>query len=217
MTIEFVPFPKIARLSRECTITEKIDGTNAQIHIRLAPYPPFESGVDTPIEMADGVAYIRAGSRSRWLAQGGKDDNHGFGAWVTAHAQDLADLGVGQHFGEWWGSGIQRGYGLGKGDKRFSLFNSGRWIRNWRNECRPPLGEKQGYAPVCCSVVPVLYCGIFNSEIADTCINTLQTYGSQAAPGYMNPEGIVIWHDAARQYFKKTLNRDEEWKGKEAA
>lgn len=30
---EFNGFPKIARLSRECVITEKIDGTNAQIFI----------------------------------------------------------------------------------------------------------------------------------------------------------------------------------------
>ena len=27
---EFKPFEKIARLNRECVITEKIDGTNAQ-------------------------------------------------------------------------------------------------------------------------------------------------------------------------------------------
>lgn len=31
--IEFKGFPKMARLSRECIITEKIDGTNAQICI----------------------------------------------------------------------------------------------------------------------------------------------------------------------------------------
>jgi hypothetical protein len=33
MEIEFQPFAKIARLSRECVITEKIDGTNAQVYI----------------------------------------------------------------------------------------------------------------------------------------------------------------------------------------
>lgn len=32
----FVPFPKIGRLSREIVITEKIDGTNAQVFIRTA-------------------------------------------------------------------------------------------------------------------------------------------------------------------------------------
>ena len=31
--LEFLEFPKMARLSREIIITEKIDGTNAQILI----------------------------------------------------------------------------------------------------------------------------------------------------------------------------------------
>ena len=30
---EFVPFPKIPRLYKECVITEKIDGTNGVIYI----------------------------------------------------------------------------------------------------------------------------------------------------------------------------------------
>jgi hypothetical protein len=34
--LEFVKFDKLARISRDCTITEKLDGTNAQIHIRYA-------------------------------------------------------------------------------------------------------------------------------------------------------------------------------------
>ena len=42
-TMEFVEFPKIPRVSRECIITEKIDGTNASVWIgedgefRVAP------------------------------------------------------------------------------------------------------------------------------------------------------------------------------------
>jgi hypothetical protein len=32
-SVSFAEFPKMARLSRECIITEKIDGTNAQILI----------------------------------------------------------------------------------------------------------------------------------------------------------------------------------------
>ena len=31
--MEFSPFPKIARLSREIVITEKLDGTNASIFL----------------------------------------------------------------------------------------------------------------------------------------------------------------------------------------
>lgn len=33
MTHDFIEFPKMARLSREVVVTEKIDGTNAQIFI----------------------------------------------------------------------------------------------------------------------------------------------------------------------------------------
>ena len=29
----FVPFPKITRLNREIVVTEKIDGTNASVHV----------------------------------------------------------------------------------------------------------------------------------------------------------------------------------------
>lgn len=31
--LEFVEFPKIPRLSRDIIVTEKIDGTNAQIYL----------------------------------------------------------------------------------------------------------------------------------------------------------------------------------------
>lgn len=31
--VDFQSFPKIGRLNRDCVITEKIDGSNGQIHI----------------------------------------------------------------------------------------------------------------------------------------------------------------------------------------
>jgi hypothetical protein len=37
----------------------------------------------------------------------------------------------------------------------------------------------------------------------------LEEKGSVAAPGFMKPEGIVIFHTAANLYFKKTLEKDE--------
>ena len=53
MTIEFEEFPKIARLSRECIITEKLDGTNAQVLITE--------------DMDSGQRFLQVGSRSRWI------------------------------------------------------------------------------------------------------------------------------------------------------
>lgn len=46
--MDFVKFPSIARYSRDCVITEKIDGTNAQICIT-----------------EDGQ--FLTGSRTRWI------------------------------------------------------------------------------------------------------------------------------------------------------
>lgn len=194
--IEFIEFPKIARLSREITVSEKIDGTNAQILIHPGP---LELGLDTQVGTA---TFIRAGSRSRWISTA--DDNFGFAKWVYANAHELVTLGEGSHFGEWWGSGIQRGYGLPKGEKRLSLFNTDRW------------SDEKGARPACCHVVPVLYDGMFDPFDASHTLTDLELNGSKAAPGFMNPEGIVIWHTAARTYFKKTADRDQEWKGKAA-
>lgn len=37
--------------------------------------------------------------------------------------------------------------------------------------------------------------------------------GSYAAPGFKNPEGIVIYHTAAKTLFKKTIVGNEKPKG----
>lgn len=177
--MEFVGFQKIARLSRGCCVTEKLDGTNAQICIT-----------------ADGEFLV--GSRTRWITP--EDDNYGFARWAYEHKSELLQLGEGQHFGEWWGQGIQRNYGLK--EKRFSLFNTSRW-----NEANPP--------PACCHVVPVLYDGIFTSTAVDIAIEILKQNGSAAAPGFMQPEGVVVYQVAGRCYFKKTILRDEEPKSKQ--
>jgi hypothetical protein len=181
--MEFIGFPKIARLSREIIISEKIDGTNAQIYI--------------PELTTDAQEFpFLVGSRTRWITP--ENDNFGFAKWAYSNAEELLKLGPGQHFGEWWGSGIQRGYGLS--EKRFSLFNTERWNKD--------------NIPSCCSVVPVLYKGLFNEDEIYQTLHDLDQYGSKAAPGFLNPEGMVIWHEAARIAFKKTIKDDEKPKGK---
>lgn len=176
--IEFVEFNKIARLSRNCVVTEKIDGTNASIVIT-----------------DDGEFLV--GSRTRWITP--EDDNYGFAKWAHANKEELMKLGPGQHFGEWWGLGIQRGYGLK--EKRFSLFNTHRW-------------SDAAVRPSVCDVVPVLYSGTFDTVMISGALTELAERGSVAAPGFMKPEGVVIYHEAARTYFKKTIDKDDEWKGK---
>ena len=49
----------------------------------------------------------------------------------------------------------------------------------------------------------------------DAAIDLLVRTGSYAAPGFMDPEGVIIWHEAAQIMFKKTLEKDGEHKGKQ--
>lgn len=172
---DFIPFPKIPRLKRGCVITEKLDGTNAQIVI-------------------DAEGNVRAGSRNRWITP--EDDNYGFARWVHDHQDELRELGHGQHFGEWWGCGIQRNYGIK--EKRFSLFNSGRWL----NE-----------RPACCDVVPVLYAGEFSSTVVDDVLSALKELGSKAAPGFMRPEGVIVFMTASSHLYKVLAENDSVAKG----
>lgn len=218
----FEPFPKMARLSRECVITEKIDGTNAQLFIYDPLQQPELAGEEgfTSARHSDGtVLNIRAGSRTRWIVPG--NDNFGFAKWVWEHADELVLLGPGRHFGEWWGSGIQRGYGLPKGEKRFSLFNTSRWCLHGtvprRIETADPRVEKyQEVLPACVGLVPELFRGEFTTVRVDLSLSLLSLHGSQAAPGFMGPEGIVCFHTAANVGFKKTLKNDEAPKSKQS-
>lgn len=192
---EFQGFGKIARLRRNCIITEKIDGTNAAVTvdptydaddatlIAVALHPEFDRGVG-----------IRAQSRNKFIDPSA--DNAGFARWVADNASDLALLGPGRHYGEWWGQGIQRRYGLD--EKRFSLFNASRW------------GDDSGNVrPACCHVVPVLYEGIFTTEAVDLALESLRLSGSLAAPGFDRPEGVIVYQVASKTYGKVLLENDE--------
>lgn len=218
MTPEFKPFPKMPRLSRECIITEKIDGTNASVYIaELAndqPIPAESLGVFD--YNPQGPLYcMLAGSRNRWITP--QDDNAGFAAWVTRNFIQLEQLGPGHHFGEWWGQGIQRKYGMT--EKRFSLFNVSRWALHGTTPQTIPTSDlrivkTQEVLPPCCYLVPTLYRGEFCTTQIEGALQTLRAHGSEAAPGFMNPEGVVVYHIAGNIGFKKTIEKDEEPKGK---
>ena len=189
--MEFVEFPKMPRLAREIIVTEKIDGTNSCVGIT-----------------EDGQIF--AGSRSRWITP--KDDNFGFAAWVEQNADELRKLGPGRHFGEWWGAGIQRRYGLS--EKRWSLFNVQRWALHGTEPKQIATADQrivkvQDVLPPCCGLVPVLYRGMFDTTHIEAALTKLRLYGSVAAPGFMRPEGVVVFHVSGNVGFKKTIERDE--------
>ena len=194
--MDFTPFPKIARLMRNIVVTEKIDGTNGCI------------GID-----ADGT--VLAGSRSGWITP--EKDNFGFAAWVRDHADELRQLGPGRHFGEWWGAGIGRRYGLK--DKRFSMFNTYRWCLHGDEPKQyptedPAVFKSQTRLPACVGLVPILSEGPFDMDLVTLHLGELAHWGSRAAPGFMDPEGIVVFHSASGSLFKRTIKNDDIAKGK---
>lgn len=183
--IEFRAWPKTPRLFRDITISEKIDGTNACVIVT-------EGG------------RVAAQSRKRLITP--ESDNYGFARWVHDNSDDLIELlGPGYHYGEWWGSKIQRGYGLTGGEKRFSLFNVHRY------------GETVHESDGLLRTVPVLYEGPFGEDHIRTALWDLQDKGSAAEPGYMNPEGIITFHSASGQVYKTLIEHDELPKGAVAA
>lgn len=192
----FPAFGKIARWNREVVITEKIDGTNGVVAV-MDPedeYRYLELG-GPPVIHAGGYQ-IAAGSRSRWIYPGKATDNHGFAAWVYENAEELARLGAGVHYGEWYGQGIQRGYGLG--EKRWMLFNNVRWSDP---DVRPKVAE----------VSTVLWRGPGNDVThgVHSVLTRLRETGSEHVPGFMQPEGMVLYHRAGNSVFKMTLDNDD--------
>lgn len=192
--VDHEPWMKIPRFfDSKIVLTEKIDGTNGLIYINTK---------------LDGEDYIQAGSRNRWLSL--EDDNFGFAKWVNENKEELVSLlGPGYHYGEWWGQGIQRRYGMDR--KVFSLFNVHRWKDLW-----------DGYH--ICDVVPHLELNIgeFNpSEYEidmcddfDIAMKSAHDYfmdQSRAAGKYgvdfKTPEGFVIFHERSRQIFKVPINK----------
>ena len=181
----FQGFPKIARLNREVVVSEKIDGTNAAV-----------------VVADDGTVYAQ--SRTRIITP--SDDNFGFARWVSENADALRDqLGYGRHFGEWWGAGIQRRYGLN--EKRFSLFNLHKWHGG------PTDGWRCIEAPVCYVVPTLRVMETFDTVAIASLLKSLAAGGSLAAPAFMNPEGVVVYHRHSGALYKATIENDD--RGKE--
>jgi hypothetical protein len=190
----FRKFPSIPRVNSPIVVTEKLDGTNGQIAWLSGDecpstkdiYPLYSYEFLNVETKETRMFYLYAGSRNRYLTP--ESDNYGFASWVECNSYDLTDLGPGRHYGEWWGKGINRNYG--QTGRKFSLFN----VTRWTNEI----------LPTCCSTVPVLYEGEETIAMDHTYSVLDQMYdtGSTAAPGFMKPEGIVVWWKKTGQMLK---------------
>ncbi|MEO3974387.1 RNA ligase family protein [Streptomyces sp. CAU 1734] len=201
---EFTPWPKTPRLFRDVVVTEKLDGTNAAIHIK--------ENKDLP-----GTFSIAAQSRRRLITPGRSYDNFGFAGWVHENAAELIHiLGPGVHFGEWWGKGIQRGYGMER--RVFSVFNVERWYETGADglDSMSTRAELSAIAEQI-AAVPILYRGPLSEPEIMRTLRLLKTHGSSAAPNFMNPEGVCVYHSASRQVFKVTLDANDAAKWESAA
>lgn len=185
---EFRPWGKTPRFfDLHCVVTEKLDGTNALVHI------------------TDDLKLF-AGSRNRWLQPGKKTDNYGFAQWCEENRDELIKLGPGWHYGEWWGQGIGRGYNhlrptpgsdvpTAHAGRTLSLFNTRRW------------GAHNPTTPYCVSVVPVLAEGKFSTDLVNAAVTQLKAKGSVAAPGFMDVEGVIVYLPVFDQRMKVVLDK----------
>lgn len=207
----FKRFESLTRFSHDWVITEKIDGTNACIVVDYDERMAWgDQEFDYAIIAKVGSYFVYAQSRNYLITP--EKDNAGFANWVKNNATTLVGmLGEGRHYGEWCGAGIQRRYGLAT--KKFALFNTHRW-RDLSNH--PDGGLLDGQL----TCVPVLAEGYMDNpgQVALQCMDTLRAEGSQFAPGFMDPEGVVMRHNPSGTVFKKTFDYDEQgkWAEKQA-
>jgi hypothetical protein len=197
MSLEFTPWAKIPRLTNEeMTITEKIDGTNACVVIL-----PFDTSHHDMVK--SGYAKLYGGveaeftfatqSRKRFIKPGKDTDNAGFAAWAFENMGALIDtLGYGKHYGEWYGRGIQRSYGLM--EKRFALFNPWRYT-----DVELSLDGLQ--------VVPTLYTGNVHATAIQDTLYSLREFGSVAVPG-QKAEGVIVQHKLSGSTYKAFVDDD---------
>lgn len=213
----FQGWPKIPRLASQFVITEKIDGTNAAVLIE--PESPVGEHLH-PARLAEvDTHHIFAQSRTRFITP--ESDNFGFAAWVKENAENLVEiLGPGRHFGEWWGNGIQRGYGLPRGERRFSLFNITRYnpFENFMDlRSAQSAGETLFPTLPTLGLVPVLtWCNDdanmkSQADWVQDSLSWLWAKGSCAVykPVFYRPEGVVLFHTRSGQTFKAYCDESE--------
>ena len=177
---EFNGYPKTKRLDDATfVISEKIDGSNGVIHVD--PY----------------TKAVTAGSRSKWLGDDGSKswDNHGFGEWVKENTSELQKLPAGIHYGEWYGRGINRNYGLK--ERKFMLFDRKKY------QDLPSL-------PECVELETLLTPELSIWFLGRTCceeLDDLKENGSRHVPGFMKPEGIIVRFKSMGQVMKVILDK----------
>ena len=199
--MEFVKWASIPRLSKETmTVTEKIDGTNSAIRIRPTSAANDCTDALPTIAVSDDTMYnVWVQSRNRFISPGKSTDNAGFAGWVNDNLDQLVTiLGPGDHYGEWWGSGIQRGYS--QKDKHFSLFNARRWLEL--------LNTTEPYEGLNLHTVPLLYTGSYDGAKVQELRQNLIDNGTTLTKNF-RAEGMIIELREIGAKYKVLCENDE--------
>lgn len=215
--VEFVKWSSTARLFRDVTVTEKLDGTNACVIFERISDMEIPEGGNLPNALGfAGDTVVYAQSRNRLITP--SNDNAGFAKWVEQNREELFYvLGEGRHYGEWWGQSIGRKYNMSQ--KVFSIFNTASWYKEEAPGLLAPSSRASRAREVDTKidVVPVLFQGMFSEEIIREYANQLRLCGSEATSRYTgerfsNPEGICIYHKGADTVFKYTFDSNDKHK-----
>ena len=216
----YASFPSIERLENiYCVISEKVDGTNGLIEVAKVG----KIGVDIETNSAfpsftyNTETQVRFGSRNRYITF--NNDNAGFANFFRHYETKLKDIAKDiivaanseasqtnekptegypfRIYGEWFGRGIQRDYGLK--DKFFMPFSYF-------------YAEKLIEYQVPNIITPnVMYTGKFSMEVVNTCMQQLKLNGSGLVKDYKQPEGIVIFFPKYNFRLKETFD-GAKWK-----
>lgn len=234
---EFKKWGSTPRFHKGLHITEKIDGTNGCVSVEIVGHDDMswhysgqvpEDAIYVTHRTEDGsdpgFGYlVRAQSRKRIITPG--NDNFGFAKWVWDNAEPLANtLGMGYHYGEWYGGGIQKNP-LAVQGRYWALFNTWHWATP-ENALKLSLSGVQGLTHV-----PVLHDesrdGPATWETIPSILMAMKVHGSYA-DGYKTlpyankmdfyvpgPEGIIVWHRETQQKYKILLHNDALHKGQQ--
>jgi hypothetical protein len=196
--MEFKSFGKIDYFENlKMTITQKVNGTNSLVCIY--------------IDEKTGNPDIKCGNRYRWITP--DNDNHGFAAHVYAHREEFIEkLGLGRHYGEWAGKGINSGEGLDC--RNFYLFNHWHFGEKFKAQFENP---ELKLLPPNTYVVPVLASYFiykafnYKTDVGDAIDKWLfwlkQGSRLHGAKGFKRPEGIVV--QIGSQYFKHVFEKED--------
>ena len=79
------------------------------------------------------------------------------------------------------------------------------------------IGWTMAKLPVDVKPVSYTHLDVYKRQIVDETLDALKEGGSVAAPGFMKPEGVIVFLTASRHLYKVLAENDNEPKGKAEA